>query len=451
MVNESRQVPFDKGLRELSPSDLQDLTGVHEGWYVEYKRQAITQGDLSKSLSAFANQYGGWLFIGVAENRETNTAESFPGIPTSSIPAELERLRNAAKDTVRPSIFYEHIVIDGPVDSIGLADGKSIIVVNIPQGADTPYFHTNGRIYRRVGDSSTPVHISDRAELDLLSEHGRIARSRLEDKVSKLPEVSKGEENTPFLHIHILSDPYEIMGHRYRGRFSDFAAAMAERMLPFDNIFPTTEGFVARQVQSNREPHRRLLTWELSLNCDSFITVPINVITNGGSQVGSTNYSTLQPFLAEMEKSHYGYTEALDLEQLLVLLMTIVVRHRRLAGQANIKGPFYVKARLENMWRRVPFIDVPEFLKHISEFGFPLIQQADIFAPSGTSLDSFVVWPERDTPLSGDSIDAGEIDSIIPDMIAIGRHVFYAAGIPSEIILSYAKTMAQKYFVFNSV
>ena len=129
-----------------------------------------------------------------------------------------------------------------------------------------------------------------------------------------------------------------------------------------------------------------------------------------------------------MEKSHYEYTEALDLERLLILLMAIVVRHRRLAGQANIKGPFYVKARLENMWRRVPFVDVPEFLKHISEFGFPLIQQADIFAPPGTSLDSFVVWPERDTPLSGDSIDAGAIDSIVPDMMAIGLTRFLRGG-----------------------
>ena len=449
-MTEARQIPFNKRLRELSPDDLWDLTNVHEGWHVEYKRQAISQGDLSKSLSAFANQYGGWLFIGVDEDRETNKAGSFPGIRTSSVPAELERIRNAAKDTVRPSIFYEHVVFDGPVQSIGLADGNSIIVVNIPQGPDTPYFHNDGRIYRRIGDSSSPVHISNPAELDVLSERGRIARARLEDKVTKLPEVSKGEANTPFLHLHILSDPYGIMGHRYPGRFSDFAAVMAERILPFDNIFQAVDGFVARQVGNNQEAHRRLLTWEWSSSCDSFITVPINVIPDVDRLIWPAEYSTLDSFLAEMQKSHLGITQVLDLERLLIMLMTIVLRHRRLAGQANVQGPFYVKARFENVWRRVPFVDVPEFLTHVSQFGFPLIQQADIFAPPGTSLRDFVVWPERNMPLSGDRFDVDEIRPVVEDTIRIGRHVFEAAGFPPHIILAYGETIADKYFPFSA-
>ena len=36
------------------------------------------------------------------------------------------------------------------------------------------------------------------------------------------PVTSQGEENQPFIHISILSDPYEVMGHLYHGGFKEF-------------------------------------------------------------------------------------------------------------------------------------------------------------------------------------------------------------------------------------
>lgn len=450
-MNEPRHLPFDNGIRELSPADLGELRSVHEGWYVEYKQAAISQRDLAKSLSSFANQYGGWLFIGVAENRETHVAETFPGIPTQSVATELEKVRNAAKDSVRPNVYFHTMVVHGPVNNIGLLEGNSIIVVNVPQGPDTPYIHIDGRVYRRVGDSSTPVHISDRAEFDRLSERGRIARARLEDKVNHLPEVSKGEEDTPFLHINIMSDPYETIGHRYSGSFADFAAVMAERMLPFDNVFPATDGFVARQVMNNQEPQRRLLTWEWSLSCDSFITLPINLLAADSPLTWPASYATVDSFFDQVETSRYRHQGVLDLERTLVNVMHLVVRHRRLAARAGVNGPFFVKVRLENMWRRVPFLDVPEYLEQMRQYGLPLIQQGDILAPPGKSLDTFAVWPERDAPRSGDALDVEETGAIIADMLEVGKHIFYAVGLPVEIIKNYSSTMADKYFTINTV
>ena len=100
--------PFEKNLAELSPGDLATLTDVYEGWYVEYKSELVNNKALAKSLSAFANQHGGWLFIGVAEDRETHAAQSFPGIPDSQVQAGLETLRNASKDLLHPSVVLRH-------------------------------------------------------------------------------------------------------------------------------------------------------------------------------------------------------------------------------------------------------------------------------------------------------------------------------------------------------
>lgn len=55
--------PFDKSIRDLEASDLAILKIVHEGWYVEYKSELVKAPALAKALSAFANTYGGWLFL----------------------------------------------------------------------------------------------------------------------------------------------------------------------------------------------------------------------------------------------------------------------------------------------------------------------------------------------------------------------------------------------------
>ena len=62
-----RFTPFDKAFDDISVGDLDGLMEVGEGWYVEYKSQLPNTRVLAKSLSSFANQYGGWLFLGVAE------------------------------------------------------------------------------------------------------------------------------------------------------------------------------------------------------------------------------------------------------------------------------------------------------------------------------------------------------------------------------------------------
>ena len=160
--------PFHKDLGCVQPEDLALLKHVSEGWYIEYKSKIINQPDLAKALSSFANQHGGWLLLGVTEDKNTHFAGSFPGIPNERVQSGLESLRNAAKDTVRPSVFYETQVFKGPVDSIELAEGSSLIVVRVPEGPNTPYVHNNGRIYRRIADSSDPKPETDRATLDLL-------------------------------------------------------------------------------------------------------------------------------------------------------------------------------------------------------------------------------------------------------------------------------------------
>ena len=117
--------PFADNLQELPPEDLIRLRDVHEGWYAEYKGELIANRELAKSLSSFANQYGGWLFLGVAEDSDENVAASFPGIPKSQVQNVLDSIRNSAKDLLNPPVFYNVREFEGPIDTIGLPVGRS--------------------------------------------------------------------------------------------------------------------------------------------------------------------------------------------------------------------------------------------------------------------------------------------------------------------------------------
>ena len=435
-----RYTPFDKEIDELSTADLESLTEVREGWYVEYKSQLPTTRDLAKSLSSFANQYGGWLFLGVDETPDSLTAGSFPGIENEKLPEVLESLRNAAKDIVRPQVAYRHRTLEGPVETMGLSSNRSVVVVRVPEGANTPYIHNDGRIYIRIGDSSSPIPAKDKATFDLLYRRGEDRRSYLKALIERSPEVSSLEENNSYLHLIILSDPYQTLGHRYQGTYSEFCATMSGVSMPFDNIYTAPDGFIARQVAMN-DRYNRLLTWEFSRNCNSFVTIPIptlplqnsdSVLTND-VEAGWEPYSIGVEFRSSLVSKGLENCRILNLNLLVSLVGAIVSRHRRIAGQAKVRGPFYIKARIANVWRAIPFIDLSEYMTHVEEFDFPVVQASDLMVPTGTSLETFVVSPEMESVPS----EAEQISC--EGAIGTWLEIMQALGIPGELLAKNAK------------
>lgn len=213
---------FNKSVDALQITDLPRLFEVSEGWYVEYKRLVPSVSSVAKSLSAFANSYGGWVFYGVEENGDgSRRAGSFPGIVSADVPQMEEWLQQAASQHVTPSPYFNHRVLNGPDDSIGLPPERAILVVHVPMGKNPPYVHSSGRIYRRVADASDPVHETDRHFLDLLWQRGKESRRSFSKFVKKEAEISKGEHDVTFLRLLLIPDPW---GERvpFQTRFQGF-------------------------------------------------------------------------------------------------------------------------------------------------------------------------------------------------------------------------------------
>jgi schlafen family protein len=381
--------PFEKEFSAITIEDLGVLRSVPEGWYVEYKREAPPASNIAKSISALANHYGGWLFYGVsAPSGGLGVAESFPGVPRSSVPQIMMRIRDAVRMSINPPPHFEARALDGPAAPLGVEDNYSIVVVFVPPGSNTPYIHASGRIYRRVGDSSDPKPETDRSVLDLLYERSRRKHRRLNRLIRASAVLSEAETRVPYVRLLMVSDPLGDRGDRSKLTFEAFASlAHEEAGISFDNAFPFSRGFVARHLADNK-PSLRLFTWEYYHNGTSAVEIPLR----SGDVRDADTYNHAAEFCELLDEE--SLAQIVDLNLLFSLTAACIQKHIGFSEAGGIKGPFLIKARLRNIWRRIPFLDTPSFMRGIRKYGIPVVQEDSGTAPPGVAVESFVTLGE---------------------------------------------------------
>ncbi len=96
--------PFAKQFDDIQIQDIDILTSVAEGWYVEYKQEVPNPASITKTITAFANTYGGWAFYGVAEkSKDDPVAGAFPGIANEDADGMLQRIRQSVANHAQPT------------------------------------------------------------------------------------------------------------------------------------------------------------------------------------------------------------------------------------------------------------------------------------------------------------------------------------------------------------
>ena len=210
---------------------------------------------------------------------------------------------------------------------------------------------------------------------------------------------------------------------------------MSQPDIPFDNIYTSQDGFIARQARLN-ERYNRLFTWEFSRTCNSFVTLPLAPLKmSDPSSTESHEYSsesTVHPhshhFSGLIAQRNLQFARVLNLNVLLILIKNIISRHRTLAALAGVSGPFYIKAKMSNVWRTVPFIDSAAYIAHIESFDVPVVQDEDLTAPIGRWPDGFVIAPEKT-----EAPDENEL-AIEGSVIRTWTAIMQALGIPDELL-----------------
>ncbi len=423
--------PFRKDLASITIDDLACLRQVSEGWFVEYKEQLPLPKDIAKSVAAFANHNGGWLFIGVQESKDgQRTAAAFPGLKTETVAGSVDSIRDAIHAHIDPTPHFEIRALIGPSADGGAASSKAIVIVHIPSGANPPYVHSSGRIYRRVADSAEPKPESDRAVIDMLIARSGQCRERLRSVLMSEHVLSKGESNSAFLQLFFLQDLFGDRGDKVAMSFTEFAGLAGSPTaspvgLVFDNCFTTSDGFVARHVGPN-DPQHRLLTWQFFANGTSIFTLPLGL----GDPRRNSRFKYAKDFVLAL--GGLRAENVIDANRFLIVLSALYGMHVAAINKGGITGPVMSKARLLNVWCKIPFFDSEAFLLHVRKHGVPVCQEESAFAPSGTIPESFLKLVNRE------SLNESSIDSPIKLIVSVAQLflvVLESLGVPGDVLI----------------
>ena len=389
--------PFDRPITNLKPADLAILTNVREGWYVEYKSKLIDARALAKAVSAFANTYGGWLFLGVKEEGKSNpVAADFPGITDRDVDVALQRLRHSTAEHLKPTPYFETKILRGPCVEINLPEGVSVVAIEIPQSHTAPHIHGDGRIYRRVADGSEPKPETDRFVLDQLWRRAEPIRQMIHEWIERDPELSEAEEKNPYVRLLVCVDPWRQRDSRLDTSLQEIRSILTSHerdipSIPFDMMHTTAEGFICRQTKDNY-PHNYTLTWILrrDLSCDVILPLPFYT-PNGPDNlvVDLDGYDHNDLFIDILKEQGHTRPRILDLNFMMNILTGVVYKYRRLLKLCGIEAGFYFKARVLNAWRILPFVDVEQILNEFRAHGIPMIMNNTVTFPTGKEPDSF--------------------------------------------------------------
>jgi Putative DNA-binding domain len=396
----TKYTPFlETDLNKVIASDLSRLRDVREGWYVEYKEATPKPKDIAKAISAFANTYGGWIFIGIRESsKEANTAGEFPGIDASDLDSTLQRIRQATAEHTNPTPHFDVKMFHGPCESINLAGGRVIICISIPESITAPHIHASGVIYRRVADSSEPKPEIDHRQLEFLWDRRKRAHELYRDWIDRSPELTEGESEQPLLRLLIEGDLFGIRGHDWNltmeKAFEGLNTIAIGAAMPLETIYPSSSGFVLRQTSGLARHESLGITWIIKggSQCEIVIPVPVHFFDHPFDLSASlSKYHNSTRFMHALHRAKSSKSKIIDLTQLFVTLSAIANMYLSLTRKSSIEVDyFYAKAAIYNSLRTIPFLDSSTFMDGLDKFGVPLCLTTDSVIPNGRDGDSFL-------------------------------------------------------------
>lgn len=133
----------------MATARIHDLLRLGPNERIVFERTVLSPESIARSITSLANTNGGTVIIGVDERRRVHGVSD----PRSALAAI-----NRAAQIVTPALLIEpHVVVH---------DGKELIVLDVPQGYDTPYIAADKQIVVRRGSKTavaTPDHAAELA------------------------------------------------------------------------------------------------------------------------------------------------------------------------------------------------------------------------------------------------------------------------------------------------
>lgn len=393
--------PFDKDIHEnLEQTDINTLIEkeVSEGYFVEYKQDFPSKEKIAKSIASFANTYGGWFIVGIKTNERHLPVEVL-GYNSSSLPDAITFIRQMVTALITPTPLFIPQVIR-------LDTGRDVLAVFVPKGQHTPFICWNGVIYRRNHESSEPVSEMNRYSLDQLIERGKEYESQIKAFCVDTRGRCKGEMELPSLAVYLIPTPLgtcrcnDIMDGSfdvlrkylsstkecYNVTDFDGSSILKEISIPFDTALTSFNSIILRQANNNRNiSHYNPLECEIFRNgCAKLLSYIPTTRSLGEARSGSYDTEDMRSTIDEASLPYIGFADSFRLIEMPILLSMLawfIEFHNKIYDKCWYYNLEY-RIEFNNMWRVIPFSDIPEWKKHVLEFGLPIINKSKISIPS---------------------------------------------------------------------
>ena len=117
---------------KLEPIDIQTVIAeqdFEEAFYFEFKDDRVSSKKLSEEVSAFANTFGGYIFLGITDNKKIEGCEFW----------NEQRIHTTIHDSITPTPSFD--VRKFTCGSV------CVFVIKVDEGAEPPYITSGGKIF----------------------------------------------------------------------------------------------------------------------------------------------------------------------------------------------------------------------------------------------------------------------------------------------------------------
>lgn len=157
---------WDK-LESLDIETLMAEQDFEESFYFEFKDDRTASKKIAKEVSAFANTFGGYIFIGITDDKKIEGCTDW----------NEQRIHTTIHDSITPTPSFD-------VKKFTCSDGI-VFVIKIEEGAEPPYITSGGHIYERLSSSSQPI--KDSSKLSQIYSKREQQLSNMERKITIAP------------------------------------------------------------------------------------------------------------------------------------------------------------------------------------------------------------------------------------------------------------------------
>lgn len=421
--------PFDKDIVDLDEQELQKLVdkSISEGWYIEYKSDLpkkqgkIESSKIVKSISAFANTKGGWLFYGI-ESDDKNIATNLCGIDFNQYNNLADQISQIISGNIAPKPIYHF-------KTVPLQSGNFVFIIRIEESPTPPYITSQGIIYQRENNESNPL--KDRYVIEKLSEKTDDYYQAIERFCSMGYGETKGqsESNQSYLELYLFPLPFNDF--YFKDFFSsDFFKQVA--LIFYQNVdcFFETKGGNSVNIPMNLgfnsiySSQNSLIIRPLKEENLIYKTTTVELFTNGclkfliplyefdldsipkyyeNSDVIKYLGDTYSPYETVVEFDHFfgshsnnsrevrkrketgfaNHIRMIDGAELIYVLLIIIAKYKAVLEDCgfDLNTEIGYRARLTETWRKFIFFDNNDYLKKIKLYNLPIAPKNEIEVP----------------------------------------------------------------------